>query len=72
MNQYLPKPAYTEQARRIKDQGKIVVKSIVETGPPDLGQESLAVFHAWELEPAKKEGKTIAVCIAIESTFRLF
>jgi outer membrane biosynthesis protein TonB len=84
MNQYLPNPACTEQARREKYQGKIVVKSIVdesgrvtplhvtETGPPDLVEESLAVFRTWELEPVKKEGSPVAVCIAIESTFRLF
>jgi|SRR5882724_6444655 len=81
---HCPDPSYTEDARRKKYQGRILVTAIIdesgrvtplqvkETGPPDLVDQVLETYRSWNLEPAKKDGKPVAVCVPIESSFKLF
>src|ERR1051325_3415507 len=81
---HCPDPSYTDDARRIKYQGRILITAIIdesgrvtplqvkETGPPDLVDHVLETYRSWKLEPAKKHGKSVAVCLPIESLLKLF
>ena len=81
---HCPTPSYTEDARRKKYQGRILVTAIIdesgrvtplqvkETGPPELVDQVLETYRSWKLEPAKKDGNPVAVCVPIESSFKLF
>lgn len=81
---YTPDPEYTEEARRAKYEGAVILWLIVDAdGQPrdikvmrglDMGLEQRAIeaVRNWKFEPSKKNGVPVAVQINVEVNFRLY
>ncbi len=81
---YCPEPQYSEDARKAKYQGTVVLQAIIEPNGsatnieivkgPGLGLEEKAVeaVRTWKFRPALgPDGKPVRVQVPIEVTFRL-
>jgi len=81
---YQPDPEYTEEARKAKFQGIVVLWLIVT---PDgrtkdirisrslgmgLDQKAVEAVRQWKFDPAKKDGVPVAVQLNVEVNFRLY
>lgn len=81
---YQPDPEYTEEARKAKYQGIVVLWLIVT---PDgrtkdirisrslgmgLDQKAVEAVRQWKFDPAKKDGVPVAVQLNVEVNFRLY
>jgi len=81
---YKPDPEYSPEARQAKYQGTVVVSLVVT---PDgaarglrvvrslgmgLDEKALQAVRQWRFEPARKDGKPVAVAVDVEVNFRLF
>jgi TonB family protein len=81
---YTPEPEFSEEARRAKFQGVVIVSIIVdETGnvsrvrldrPLGMGLDDNAMqrVKTWRFDPAKLEGQPVAVEMRIEVAFNLY
>lgn len=81
---YKPEPEYSEEARKAKYQGTVVLGLIVDSsGRPrqlrvqrglgmGLDEKALEAVKNWKFDPAEKDGKPVAVMISVEVEFRLF
>ncbi len=81
---YKPEPAYSEEARKAKYQGTVVLWIIVDASgavtdckvvkPLGLGLDEKAVeaIRTWKFKPALKNGTPVAVRVMVEVGFRLF
>ena len=81
---YTPDPQYSEEARKAKYQGVVVLWLIVDpNGAPrdikvarslgmGLDQKAIEAVRNWKFEPAQKDGHPVAVQINVEVTFRLY
>jgi periplasmic protein TonB len=81
---YAPDPEYSEEARKARYQGTVILWAIVDSDglPRDLrveralgmglDQKALEAVRRWRFEPALKDGKPVAVQINIELHFRLY
>jgi protein TonB len=81
---YDPDPEYSEEARKSKYQGSVVLRLVVdaEGRPRDLrvqrslgmglDEKALAAVSKWRFQPATLHGQPVAVQINVEVTFRLF
>jgi TonB family protein len=81
---YQPDPEYSESARKAGHQGSCVLRLIVGTdGKPynisevrtvgmGLDERAIEAVHRWVFEPARKDGKPVAVQIDVEVSFRLY
>ncbi len=79
-----PDPDYSEEARKAKYQGTVVLWLIVDSSghPRDvkvarslgmgLDQKAIEAVRKWTFEPAMKDGKPVAVQINVEVNFRLY
>lgn len=82
---YDPEPDYSDEARKAKYQGTVVLSVVV--GPDGRAhdphvQRSLGmgldekaiekVMKEWKFEPAKKDGQAVAVLVSIEVSFHLY
>jgi TonB family protein len=79
-----PDPEYSEEARKAKYQGTVVLWLIVDpSGKPrdvkvaralgmGLDQKAIEAVRNWKFEPAMKDGKPVAVQINVEVNFRLY
>jgi periplasmic protein TonB len=79
-----PDPEYSEEARKAKFQGTVVLWLIVDqTGHPHdirvsrsvgmgLDQKAIEAVRRWRFEPATKDGQPVAVQINVEVNFRLY
>lgn len=79
-----PDPEYSEEARKAKYQGVVMLWLIVgpDGRPRDmrvarslgmgLDQKALEAVRQWRFEPAMKDGKPVAVQINVEVNFRLY
>lgn len=79
-----PDPEYSEEARKAKYQGVVVLWLIVgpDGRPRDmkvarslgmgLDQKAIAAVRQWKFEPAMKDGRPVAVQINVEVNFRLY
>jgi periplasmic protein TonB len=79
-----PDPEYSEEARKAKYQGTVVLWLIVDQGgrPQQvkvarslgmgLDQKAIEAVRKWTFEPAMKDGKPVAVQINVEVNFRLY
>jgi TonB family protein len=83
MCQYCPGPEYSEEARKKKYQGVVVLLVVVTTEgkatdirivkTPGLGLEEKAIeaVRKWRFKPAMKDSAPVDVEVPIEITFRL-
>jgi len=81
---YAPDPEYSEEARKAKYQGTIVLYLIVDSSgaptdvqimrPLGLGLDEKAVnaVSAWKFNPAERDGKPVAVAITVQVNFHLY
>ena len=79
-----PDPEYSEEARKAKYQGVVVLWLIVgpDGKPHDirvsrplgmgLDQKAIEAVNRWRFEPAMKDGRPVAVQINVEVNFRLY
>jgi protein TonB len=81
---YQPDPEYSEEARKAKYQGVVVLWVVV--GPDGrvhdmrvarplglgLDEKALEAVKQWKFEPARKDGQAVAVQVNIEVNFRLY
>jgi protein TonB len=79
-----PDPDYSEEARKAKYQGTVVLWLVVDqSGRPrdvkvarslgmGLDQKAIEAVRKWTFEPATKDGKPVAVQINVEVNFRLY
>jgi TonB family protein len=79
-----PEPEYSEEARKAKYQGVVVLWLIVDpNGNPQqvrvarslgmgLDQKAMEAVRHWKFEPAMKDGHAVAVQINVEVNFRLY
>jgi len=81
---YAPDPEYSEEARRSRFQGSVLLALIVgPDGNPHelhimrslglgLDEKALDAVRTWRFEPARKDGVPVAVRISVEVNFRLY
>jgi TonB family protein len=81
---YAPDPEYSEEARKAKYQGTVVLWMIVgpDGRPRDirvarsagmgLDEKALETVRTWRFEPARRDGQPVAVQINVEVSFRLY
>ena len=81
---YKPEPAYSEEARKAKYQGTVVLWITVDTAggvtdcrvvkPLGLGLDEKAVetVRTWKFKPALRSGTPVPVRVMVEVSFRLF
>jgi periplasmic protein TonB len=81
---FSPDPEYSEEARRAKFQGTVVLWLIVSPdGTPrdlrvmrsvgmGLDEKAIQAVRTWRFEPARKDGQPVAVQINVEVSFRLY
>ena len=81
---YQPDPEYSEEARKTRMQGTVLVALVVDRqGHPrnvrvlrslGLGLDDKAVeaVRKWRFEPGKKDGQNVAVQVNVEIQFRLY
>ncbi len=80
---YTPEPEYSEEARKAKYQGTVLLSLVVDeagrpvnihvTRPLGLGLDEKAVeaVRRWTFKPGTKNGKAVAVQASVEVNFRL-
>jgi len=81
---YAPDPEYSEEARKAKFQGTVMLWVVVSAyGKPQdvqvqrslgmgLDEKALDAVRLWRFEPAHKDGRAVAVQINVEVNFRLY
>jgi protein TonB len=81
---YQPDPEYSEEARKAKYQGTVVLWCVV--GPDGrvhdvriqrslglgLDEKAIEAVKTWKFDPARKDGQPVAVQINVEVNFRLY
>jgi len=81
---FAPDPDYSEEARKAKYQGTVVLWVVVgpDGRPRDvrvsrslglgLDEKAMDAVRSWKFEPARKDGQPVAVQINVEVNFRLY
>ena len=81
---YSPSPAYSEQARKAKFAGTVVLWIIVDaqgrvqsvriTKPLGMGldEEAVKTVSTWKFKPGLRQGVPVPVQVSVEVSFRLF
>jgi periplasmic protein TonB len=81
---YAPDPEYSEEARKAKYQGTVVLWLVVDAGgrPQQirvqrslgmgLDEKAIEAVKQWKFDPAKKDGQAVPVMINVEVNFRLY
>jgi TonB family protein len=81
---YAPDPEYSEEARKAKWQGTVVLWVVIgpDGKPRDvrvqrslgmgLDEKAIEAVRSWKFEPAKKDGQPVAVQVNVEVNFRLY
>ncbi len=81
---YAPDPEFSEEARKAKYQGTVVLWIVV--GPDGrihdvrlqrslgmgLDEKAIEAIQRWKFEPARRDGKPVAVQVNVEVNFRLY
>jgi TonB family protein len=80
---FKPEPEYSEEARKAKFQGSVIVALIVdEKGNPQsirvirplglgLDEKAIEAVQKWRFKPGLKDGRPVPVTAQIEVSFRL-
>jgi TonB family protein len=80
---YQPEPEYTEEARKAKWQGTVLLSAVIdESGKAvcikvtkslglGLDQKAIEVVQKWRFKPGMKNGKPVSVMAPLEVNFRL-
>jgi TonB family protein len=81
---YTPDPEYSEEARKAKFQGVVVLWLVIgPDGRPHeirvarplgmgLDEKAIEAVRTWRFDPAKKDGQNVAVQMNVEVSFRLY
>jgi TonB family protein len=81
---YDPEPEYSDEARRIRYQGVVVLSVVVDpSGHPrnihilralglGLDEKAIQAVQKWKFEPGMKDGRPVAVAVNVEVNFRLY
>ena len=81
---YAPDPEFSEEARKAKYQGTVVLWLVVgsdgrtqkirvqRTLGMGLDEKAIEAIRRWQFEPARKDGVPVAVQINVEVNFRLY
>ena len=81
---YAPDPEYSEEARKAKYQGTVVLWLVVDAnGRPQqirvqralgmgLDEKAIEAVKQWKFDPAHKDGQAVPVMINVEVNFRLY
>ena len=81
---YAPEPEYSEEARKVKHMGTVVLQLVVGSDglPRDirvvrtlglgLDEKAIEAVKKWRFEPAKKDGKPVAALVSVEVDFHLY
>ena len=81
---YNPEPEYSDEARRVKHQGVVVLSLIVDPQGQarnirvarslgmGLDEKAIEVVKKWRFAPGSKDGLPVAVQVNIEVNFRLY
>jgi TonB family protein len=81
---YAPEPEYSEEARKVKHMGIVVLQLVVGSDglPRDirvvrtlglgLDEKAIEAVRKWRFEPAKKDGKPVAALVSVEVDFHLY
>lgn len=81
---YTPEPDFSEEARKAKYQGTVILSAIIgPDGRPrnlrivrslgmGLDEKALEKAKTWLFEPGKKNGQPVSVAMTLEVDFRLF
>ncbi|HET9183424.1 MAG TPA: energy transducer TonB [Candidatus Angelobacter sp.] len=81
---YTPEPEFTEEARKAKYQGVVVLSAIVGTDGRvhnarvvralgmGLDERALQIVKLWKFDPGKKDGRPVAVEMGLEISFNLY
>src|SRR5271165_865438 len=81
---YAPDPEYSEEARKAKYQGTVVLWLVVDAnGRPQqirvqralgmgLDEKAIEAVKLWKFDPARKDGQPVPVMINVEVNFRLY
>ncbi len=81
---YDPEPDYSDEARKVKRQGSVILWVVVGTdGRPHeikvqrslgmgLDEKAVEAVRRWKFEPARKDGQAVAVQIFVEVSFRIY
>jgi TonB family protein len=80
---YMPEPEYTDQARRKKINGTVLLSMVVAADgtvrdpavtrslDKGLDKQAIETVKKWKFEPATKDGQPVAVRIDVEVSFRI-
>lgn len=81
---YSPDPEYSEEARKARYQGTVVLWLVVDAnGRPQqirvqralgmgLDEKAIEAVKQWKFDPARKDGQAVPVMIYVEVNFRLY
>lgn len=81
---YDPEPDYTEEARRMKHQGNVLLACVVGTDGRvhdarvqralglGLDEKAIEAVRKWKFVPSSYNGKPVAVKIMVEVNFRMY
>jgi len=81
---YDPEPEYSEEARKVKYQGTVVLQVVIDADGNTrdirsvrtlgfgLDEKAIEAVRTWRFAPATKDGRAVAVLMNIEVTFRLY
>ena len=81
---YDPEPEYSDEARRVKHQGVVILSVIVDQeGRPreirlarslgmGLDEKAIEAVKKWKFSPGMKDGLPVAVQVSVEVSFRLY
>jgi TonB family protein len=80
---FRPAPKYTEEARRARIEGSVLVSLVVDengvarnlkvvtSSAPGLEESALDAVRQWKFTPGQKDGNPVAIAARVEVTFRL-
>lgn len=79
-----PDPGYSENARRAKKQGMVLLAAVVDSEgrvreadvckslDPELDQKAVETVRQWKFQPATKNSQPVAVLVSVQINFRLY